>query len=63
MDWQLIETAPQNGDCILVANPRSNAFSGFYVAYWSKSDRKWLYATGLAVPKATHWMPLPEAPK
>jgi hypothetical protein len=63
MVWQPIETAPKDGNCVLVANPKATAFSGFYVAFWSKDDNRWLYSTYTAVPNPTHWMPLPEPPK
>jgi hypothetical protein len=64
--WQPIETAPKNGECVLVCRP------GFYpeVTRWRAdilgSDWLWL----IPLPdedsmrlKPTHWSPLPHPPK
>lgn len=63
-DWQPIETAPRNGEEILVA------FGGFdsvcpLVMAWNELYEEWeIPACGICVQdKPTHWMPLPEPPQ
>jgi hypothetical protein len=60
--WQPIETAPKDGEIILVYG----AFYDFatlrdvYFAYWEESTQAWEIEGEEII--ATHWMPLPEGP-
>lgn len=58
-EWQPIDTAPKDGSDVLL-------YADFcYTAFWDGSFRGWVdNARGSLWPiPATHWMPLPEAPK
>lgn len=58
MTWQPIETAPRDGTYVLVWNTLSEApiIAMYEGAYWEDSYE------GCTNIKASHWMPLPEAP-
>lgn len=64
MDWQPIETAPKDGqDILLFVQPSREQF----IAYWHKRFSRWCFGeslTGLRLftKGETHWMPLPSAP-
>lgn len=55
--WQSIETAPKDGERILLSGPTGRIAVGF----WEKFDGSWFWPQGLAEP--TVWQPLPAAPK
>lgn len=77
--WQPIETAPQNGDHIIIAVTGGPHGSTVCEAYWHPGDDRfdadwWLGATTpadyTAAPisdimhgRVSHWMPLPGPPK
>jgi hypothetical protein len=63
MIWQPIDTAPKDGNCVLLTTSGANKFSGMYVAYWSDGIDEWKYSVEAIIRNPTHWMPLPEAPK
>ncbi|MEJ5149004.1 hypothetical protein [Comamonas sp. MYb396] len=54
--WQPIETAPRDGERILLSGPTGRISVGFY----EKIDGSWFWPLGLAQP--THWQPLPATP-
>ena len=62
MTWQPIETAPKDGDGLILTN-------GYIVCcgYWEDDIQTWLYheypdSYNAYRIYATHWMPLPEKP-
>ena len=59
--WQPIETAPKDGDVILVSHIFNDQI------YWVEAAKQkhgaWFRPTGHAVHQPTHWMPLPEMPR
>ena len=55
--WQPIETAPRDGERILLSGPTGR----ISVGSWEKFDGSWFWPQGLAEP--THWQTLPAAPK
>lgn len=56
-DWQPIETAPKDGQSILIATPSGTVISAvWYAGGWDVDH------TGSGENWATHWMPLPPAP-
>lgn len=64
--WQPIETAPRNGDIILIYTKDGTISTAFW------SDSVWLDKAGFISEEnrsdtitlgATHWMPLPKPPK
>ena len=72
VNWQPIETAPRDGEMILVFERLSSAGTdpqghNYAVAYWC--DDKWTSpdeipnkGSALDFYELTHWMPLPEPP-
>lgn len=65
MEWQDIETAPRDGTEILICHAESGTM---LVAGWDKRERDdwpWCTADGPSYHRsfASHWMPLPEAPR
>lgn len=70
--WMPIETAPQNGMCVLVSNGRGIWVAKYKAVYQSgwKPDCPWqsMMLNHDHIPRAkqqgrpTHWMQLPEAP-
>ncbi len=70
MNWQPIETAPKDGQPILLGWTGGSSDLGFWVAdpsrnYWELTG--WfLWDSNVLCDrpsKPTHWMPLPEGPK
>jgi hypothetical protein len=66
--WQPIETAPKDGEWIIVYDANyDHSSSSYLIAYWHKPLKVW---AGKPNSKgrfplwenATHWMPLPPAP-
>lgn len=67
--WQPIETAPKDGQEIILFNPKEKGshWPQLLIAYWRHDVAQgcWVhqgracYGVGIA---PTHWMPLPEAP-
>lgn len=55
--WQPIETAPKDGQHILIAMPSGTIVSAVWYAGGWEVDH-----TGSDEQHATHWMPLPEPP-
>ena len=68
MNWQPIETAPEDGTTVLV-NDTTLGFTPWAVAYymageeWSgwAYDNSYLSDSNPLGPNPTHWMPLPPA--
>ncbi len=64
-DWQLIDTETKNkGRVLLWAHPKPVGVDSVYIGTYNDS-RGWI-AEGLAgdtMVQASHWMPLPEAPR
>ena len=61
MTWQEIESAPRNGEHILVSNG-----SQIFMAYGYHEDEGWRDAMSsitIVLFTPTHWMPLPELPQ
>lgn len=64
--WQPIETAPKDGQNVIVA---SASESGFYTVGEAFYEDQWFWSgcrecsVNDAGFEATHWMPLPEPPK
>jgi hypothetical protein len=69
--WQPIETAPKDGDCILLLSAHKGEGVSYRVAYWDEEGRKYFQwhvddsADGFNHHDNffTHWMPLPQPPK
>jgi hypothetical protein len=62
-EWQPIETAPKEGEAILVYFQK---WKSQYVVSWGSSfdgDGWWCLDNMLSAADASHWMPLPEPPK
>ena len=62
MEWQPIETAPQDGTAILACDNRANYFQ---VVSWDKETEMFWEAenrSGFIHTFFTHWMHLPELP-
>jgi hypothetical protein len=55
-DWKSIETAPQDGTDLVIANGGFRA-----VAYWNRRTRRWdRQGDGAPIKwQPTHWTPLP----
>ena len=66
--WRAIETAPKDGDAILITRPTLfTAEERWHVVRWDEVDEMWVCHDGkfdsyLRGPDPTHWMPLPAAP-
>lgn len=66
MNWQPIETAPEDTDVIVAVNIRGRQVVGEakqtpeHGWYWAGQDHSDYFAVQI-VP--THWMPLPDPPK
>ena len=63
--WQPIETAPRNGDAILIATDTMQ-----WVAYWDEESHPFCWHVedagkgfNLNADLPTHWRPLPQGPK
>ena len=63
-DWQPIETAPKDGEVILIFTPGTypQVTAAFYRAecelqHWQATGHRWHFPED-----PTHWMPLPEPP-
>lgn len=68
MSWQPIETAPLDGESVLIWGPYGHVMQAsweveFDEGYWrcGRPGAKGYDDTGAMEP--THWMPLPEPPK
>lgn len=63
-NWQPIETAPKDGNDIIVFCDDTNEMM---VAFWNKKYEGWQFAMGhydgAHVCSPSHWMPLPEPPE
>jgi hypothetical protein len=60
-DWQLIETAPKDGEDVLLCQDYGDGTFEMVVGAWSDATDEW--RSGEPFPhKPTHWMPLPEPP-
>lgn len=64
MDWQPIETAPKDGDDVLLWVSSSESFDdpSFELAYWRQDAQDWDTDTGWLQGIPTHWM-RPDPPK
>jgi hypothetical protein len=56
-EWQPIETAPRDGQRVLMLTAKHYVITGFFSNGW------WLSHPGVYQIHPTHWMPLPEPPK
>jgi hypothetical protein len=67
MEWQPIETAPKDGTPVLIYEPPYKDLLPFdiYVCKWCQHKEAWVEFAGEEYSQydATHWMPLPDAPK
>lgn len=61
MDWQPIETAPKDGTGIIGALIRDGRI--YRVHEMLHNGLAFYTFSGESLPRMTHWMPLPEAPK
>ena len=61
--WQPIESAPRDARLVLLRVAHGSEWAGVHAAHWSASKHAWMYAPDYAVPRPTHWMPLPPAPE
>ena len=72
MDWQLIETAPKNGEWLLLYGDGVGFMQCAFIGYWGKcnsidplkfgDELAWRRTFGGDTTRPTHWMHLPEAP-
>jgi hypothetical protein len=53
-EWHPIETAPRDGQFLLLWSDGHWVVARYYRGHWD-DDERWQ-------DRATHWMPLPEAP-
>ncbi len=63
--WQPMETAPKDGTVIVVGHARQSNFP-VKIVFFNKIHKYWSHygSAELGLERnATHWMPLPEAPK
>ncbi len=69
-EWQPIETAPKDGQYVLLYGPNLSrrphgqvvaAYFEYQIEYWHVEDGKF-GPYPLRGPAPTHWMPLPEPP-
>ena len=66
--WQPIETAPKDGNCILLYVPRAQKHklvSGQYHSYGKYDGRElggWTDRWNKPINNPTHWTPLPKPP-
>ena len=68
MSWQPIETAPKDGEAVLLWCPADEDWQSFVTSGWYESgifDRRWYACTDEQPmePQPTHWMPLPAPPE
>jgi hypothetical protein len=63
MEWQPIETAPKDGEFILVGGNRP--WHGWEIAHvhWRQGNWWVAYGGGAILWVVTHWMPEPPAPE
>lgn len=60
-EWNLIDTAPRNGDKVLVYSPLDGVVaSHWFGGVWQGFP--WRQATERLAAVPTHWMPLPQVP-
>ncbi len=59
--WQSMETAPKNESVLL--NIGGKIVVGHYKLIWQMWQAEYSHDDMGALPKPTHWMPLPDAPK
>jgi hypothetical protein len=64
LGWQPIETAPKDGERILVARPFATINANMVGEdYWADRLQGGCWARSTPMAQPTHWMPLPEPPK
>lgn len=61
MKWQPIDTAPKDGNSIMVFVTGRHDETWIDVAYYNDAINQWMSAQNVVFP--THWMPLPPPPK
>lgn len=59
MNWQPIETAPRDGERILLVINHGPHGDKIWTGLWADG---WIVSYGKAEKQPTHWMPLPEPP-
>jgi len=63
-EWQPIETAPKDGRDMLLAGVHLLDGPRQFVGGWWQSEEDWADEDARRINfRATHWMPLPEAPQ
>ena len=70
-EWKPIETAPKDGETIMIFDSYSDDKGidgyGICTARWDYSLEWWImhqrYSNVISLINPTHWMPLPTAPK
>jgi hypothetical protein len=60
MEWQPIDTAPKDGELILLFSPKGRGYL-IDIGHWWFRD-KWERELGGAKLNPTHWIPLPKPP-
>lgn len=60
-EWRDIETAPKNGEEIMVFDCDDPPHGIIWLACWQ--DGEWTAEDWMNLRFVTHWMPLPEPPK
>ena len=60
--WQSIETAPKDGERVLLHSPSTHTYSGI-VGIWDILDERWAEWDSWHTCFPTHWMPLPPPPE
>ncbi len=60
-EWQPIETAPKNGEWVILHYDVEHIPS---FAFWSKHEKRWMLQAGVVIQNfiPTNWMPLPDPP-
>lgn len=58
MEWQPIETAPKDGNDMLIVTH----WKDIYVGYWDLMDERFMESEYVVIYEPTHWMPIPKPP-
>ena len=61
-EWQSMETAPKDGQLVLLCTKNASKFQGYFAAYWNRGWEEWKFHTEGYVRNPVAWMPIPEAP-
>ena len=64
MEWQSIETAPKDGEEIMICTLYDDGTcSHFEIVRWPDFTDHWIGLQDICLSDPTHWMPLPEPPE